>query len=74
MNKRETWETIKKEDPETARIVLEMAEKFGKLDDVEIIDPRETKEKENDRESDTSGHERIVQNDGRQYTSYHVRF
>lgn len=74
MNKRETWETIKQEHPQAAQFVLDMAEAFGKLDDVEIIDPRETKENENDRQSDTTSHERIVSDDGRQYTSYHVRF
>lgn len=74
MNKRETWELIKKTDPQAAEFILEMADAFGKLDDVEIIDPRETKDNQNDRQSDTTGHERIVQNDGRQYTAYHVRF
>jgi len=74
MNKRETWETIKREHPQAAQFVLDMAEAFGKLDDVEIIDSHKTKEKENDRQSDTTSHERIVQDDGRQYTAYHVRF
>jgi len=51
MNKRERWETIKSEDPETAQFILEVSEVFGKLDNVEIIELR----KNHDTESNTTG-------------------
>lgn len=37
MNKREIWELIKQKDKKTSEFILELAEAFGKLDNVEII-------------------------------------
>lgn len=59
MNKRETWELIKKTDPQAAEFILEMAEAFGKLDSVEMIHV-EHKDKENDRQSDINSGQWVV--------------
>jgi len=55
MNKRETWEWIKKTCPNTADFIREVSEIMGKLDNVKII----AKERKTDgRDSDITSDKR----------------
>ena len=50
--KREIWESIKKVDPDTAIFIREMADAFGRLDNLEIIELGQNHDTESDTTSD----------------------